>query len=89
MAFRIIAEPQGANSAASAETAENKGGMVIYVQDLSGGFGKQEVGRVAFERSRSKYPRVPFDVQIDKEVAKARKCIALMNDLLSEAGELH
>lgn len=88
MSWKIVADPQGANSAASPELAENKGGMVIYLVENSDMLRKREIGRVAFERANSKYPRVPYDVQLDKTVEKARKSIQVLNDLMSEAGEL-
>lgn len=88
MAWKIIAEPQGANTAASASTAENKGGMVFFLQNDTYSSGKQEIGRVAFERKNSINPRVPYDKALDDVVAKCRKSIEVLNDLASGAGTL-
>lgn len=87
--YKIVAEAKGQNTSYAPETAENKGGIVIYLQKvgLNDG-GRQEVERVAFDRSRSKNPRVPFDVQLDKSLTKARAAVKSLNELLNESGEL-
>lgn len=88
MTYKILAEAVGANSSASAETAENKGGIAIYLVKGSDVYGKQEVGRVAFERKNSLNPRTKFETQLDKEIAKAKKAIETLNELLAGAGQL-
>lgn len=88
MAWKILAEPQGDNTSYDAGTAENKGGIVIYLVETNN-YIKQEVGRVAFERKNSTNPRVKFETQLDKEIAKAQKAIKVINDLTDGAGELH
>lgn len=88
MAYKILAEAVGANSSASAETAENKGGIAIYLVKDNDAYNKQEVGRVAFERKNSINPRVKFETQLDKEVAKAKKAVETLNELFTGAGQL-
>lgn len=88
MGWNILAEPQGANSGATPESAENTGGIVIYLMLDTDRITRQEVTRVAYDRSRSKNPRTTFDTQLTKELAKAVTACQKINDLLVEAGEL-
>lgn len=88
MPYKILAEAVGANSSASADTAENKGGIVIYVVKNTDVYNKQEVGRVAFERKNSLNPRASFETQLDKEVGKAKKAVETLNELFADAGRL-
>lgn len=80
MAWKLSARPEGRNGG-----GKNEGGLVIY---LVGGNGREEVGRVAFERQNSLHPDVEFDDQVDLEVAKAKKAIEVIEELTEQAGEL-
>lgn len=87
MGWNILAEPQGANSGASPESAENTGGVVVYLIEGSDRSTRQEVSRVAYDRSKSKNPRTTFDTQLTKELAKAVTACQKINDLMGD-GEL-
>ena len=78
--WQLVIEPKGDN-----DNGVNKGGMVIYLQN---GSVKEEIGRVAFERTNSLYPDVSFEDQLDIEVSKATKSITILHDLAEGAGEL-
>lgn len=86
--YKIVAEAKGENTSSAPETAENKGGIVIYLQQIGGNPNRQEVERVAFDRARSTNPRVPFDVQLEKSLNKARAAVKSLNELLNESGRL-
>lgn len=88
MAWKIVTEPQGRNGedASSEADAINNGGIVYYLAE--GEYSKQEVARVAFDRSNSKNPRVSFLAQCKKTADKAVAAAKLLNTDLMGNGEL-
>lgn len=80
--WSIVAEPQARNTG-----GKNEGGIVLYVVNPSGG-GKSEVSRVAFIRRNSKNPKNSLAVQLQREVARARTAVDILNSQLSGTGEL-
>lgn len=80
MAWKISAKPEGRNGG-----GKNEGGMVIY---LVSNAGREEVGRVAFERNNSSHPDVTYEDQLDIEIGKAQKTIEVVEELTRSAGEL-
>jgi hypothetical protein len=96
MAWTIICKPEGRNGAAAPEAlaaaepgeavqGENQGGMVIYLAD---GSSRHEVSRVGFVRRNSKNPKVKFEDQLDKELAKAYKSAEMLNAAAEGKGVL-
>lgn len=89
--WRIECEPQGRN-VNDPNTDKNLGGLVIYLQKYSDvGYTdgtRQEVNRVAFDRSQSANPRSQFQAQVDKEIAKAVKAAEILNTDLMGDGTL-
>lgn len=93
----IVVDPVGKNPGKLKKAAqeagigtphdENIGGMIVSVQNTQTGR-KDEVSRVAFVRRASKNPKVAFKTQLDKEVAKAKDAVEVLNGLFTEAGEL-
>jgi hypothetical protein len=79
--------PSGADQPASGETVqgENQTGMVIYLVE---GGARREISRVGFARRNTKNPKVKFEDQLEKELAKARKSRDLLNSLAENAGVL-
>jgi hypothetical protein len=84
MAWRIECKPEGHNP--GTEEGRNEGGMVVYV--VAGAGGREEIGRVAFERQNSTHPDVTYGDQLDTFMTAARETISMMESLRSEAGVL-
>jgi hypothetical protein len=82
LAWKISARPEGRNGG-----GKNEGGMVVYLVAPSTS-GREEIGRVAFERENSLHPDVPYEDQLDIEIGKARKSIEVLEELSANAGEL-
>lgn len=73
MKWRIVAEPDGQND------GENECGMVIYMDNGQGE--RKEVSAVGFIRRNAKNPDVPFEVQLDREIAKAKHVLKVQAEL--------
>lgn len=84
MAWRIVCKPEGHNP--GSEEGRNEGGMVVYVSAGTGG--REEIGRVAFERANSTHPDVSYADQLSTFMEAARETIRLMEDLRGEEGVL-
>lgn len=88
MPWELSMAPHGANP--GSEEGRNEGGMVVYLINRtdSGVAGKEEVGRVAWERQNSTHPDVEFNDQLDAYVERARHAIRVLAELTETAGEL-
>lgn len=89
--WAIVCEPQGKNpgtkpKGSSKTKGKNEGGVIVYLSD--GGYSKQEVARVGFERKNTINPDVMFEVQLASVVAKARAAVKLLNTKFVDSGEL-
>jgi hypothetical protein len=84
MAWRIECRPEGHNP--GTEDGRNEGGMVVYV--VGGAGGREEIGRVAFERNNSTHPDVTYADQLSTYMEAARETIRMITDLQAEAGVL-
>jgi hypothetical protein len=92
--WKIIAEPQGRNVNNPGEK-RNDGGLVIFLyRPYSGGMvgqseAKQEVNRVAFDRTQSTNPDKSFSEVCDEVIAAAvHACKILNNDLMGDGKTL-
>lgn len=83
MAWQIVADVLGKNPGEQEE--RNEGGVVIYVEANGR---REEVERVAFVRENSANPEVSFDDQVEATMAKARRAIAVVEELSANAGTL-
>lgn len=84
----IVAEPQGKNpgSRSTAEkvkgklTGKNEGGVILYLETFSnGGSNRQEVGRVAFDRSQAAHPDRSFKAALSEAVQIANDAAGVLN----------
>lgn len=87
----IVTEPQG-RDLNRPNIEKNKGGLVFFLQKVTEGGSitsyRQEVARVAFERSQSKNPRTSFATQCDKVAKTAIAAVTILNTDLMGDGEL-
>lgn len=84
MGWQIIVRPEGKNP--GSEEGRNEGGMFVGLKGDTGGV--EEIQRVAWVRENSSNPRVPFDAQLDDVMEKAKKAVAVLQELTADAGTL-
>lgn len=77
MSWEISCRPEGKN-----QDGENKGGIVVY---LVNGTAREEVGRVAFDRSESESPGRPFAEVLDEYLANAKKGAEAVNTMVASS----
>ena len=76
MAYRIECRPEGHNP--GTQEGRNEGGMVVYVVGTTG---REEIGRVAFERQNSTHPDVTYADQLSTFMEAARETIRMIEDM--------
>lgn len=89
--WSIVFEPQGKNPGPEpreedGDEGRNEGAMVVSLATKNGRM--EEIARVGFSRENTRNPEASYHEQLDDVVARARKSIAVLNDLTADQGSL-